>query len=73
MYTLTGLQKSALVWTPADGYTALYWVTQDPTLPGIGYSSRSCFCSGSMLGLLPNERTVFKGGFSRAIGEWAGR
>ncbi len=31
MYTLTGLQKSALVWTPAGGYTALYWVTQDPT------------------------------------------
>lgn len=31
MYTLTGLQKSALVWTPAGGYTALYWVMQDPT------------------------------------------
>jgi hypothetical protein len=31
MYTLTGLQKSALVWTPVGGYTALYWITQDPT------------------------------------------
>jgi hypothetical protein len=31
MYTLTGLQKSALVWTPAGGYSALYWVMQDPT------------------------------------------
>ncbi len=31
MYTLTGLQKSALVWNPGGGYTALYWVTQDPT------------------------------------------
>jgi hypothetical protein len=31
MYSLTGLQKTALVWTPAGGYTALYWITQDPT------------------------------------------
>ncbi len=31
MYSLSGLQKSALVWTPAGGYTALYWITQDPT------------------------------------------
>jgi hypothetical protein len=31
MYTFTGLQKTALVWTPAGGYTALYWITQDPT------------------------------------------
>ena len=31
MYTLTGLQKTALVWTPGGGYEALYWVMQDPT------------------------------------------
>ena len=31
MYSFTGLQKTALVWTPAGGYTALYWITQDPT------------------------------------------
>ena len=31
LYTLTGLQKTALIWTPGGGYTALYWVTQDLT------------------------------------------
>ncbi len=29
MYSLTGLQKSAHIWTPGGGYTALYWVLQD--------------------------------------------
>lgn len=29
MYSLTGLQKSAHIWTPGGGYTALYWVVQD--------------------------------------------
>lgn len=31
MYTMTGLQKTALIWGPGGGYTALYWVSQDPT------------------------------------------
>jgi hypothetical protein len=29
MYSLTGIQKAAHVWTPSGGYTALYWVVQD--------------------------------------------
>lgn len=29
MYTMTGLQKSAHIWTPSGGYEALYWVMQD--------------------------------------------
>lgn len=31
MYTLTGFQKTSLVWTPGSGYEALYWIMQDPT------------------------------------------
>jgi hypothetical protein len=31
MYALTGFQKTSLIWTPAGGYEALYWVMQDPT------------------------------------------
>ena len=31
MYTATGLQKVSLSWTPMGGYTALYYVLQDPT------------------------------------------
>lgn len=31
MYTLTGFQKTATIWSPAGGYQALYWVLQDPT------------------------------------------
>lgn len=30
MYGATGLQKMSPVWTPLGGYTALYWVLQDP-------------------------------------------
>lgn len=30
MYGATGLQKMSPVWTPFGGYTALYWVLQDP-------------------------------------------
>jgi hypothetical protein len=30
MYAVTGLQKMSPVWTPFGGYTALYWVLQDP-------------------------------------------
>ncbi len=30
MYAATGLQKMSPVWTPFGGYTALYWVLQDP-------------------------------------------
>ena len=29
MYSFTGLQKAAHIWTPGGGYTALYWVLQD--------------------------------------------
>ncbi len=31
IYFFTGLQKMSPVWTPAGGYSALYWVYQDPT------------------------------------------
>lgn len=31
LYTATGLQKASPVWTPLGGYSALYWVFQDPT------------------------------------------
>lgn len=31
IYFMTGLQKASPVWTPFGGYTALYWVYQDPT------------------------------------------
>ena len=31
IYTATGLQKMSLPWTPFGGYSALYWVFQDPT------------------------------------------
>ncbi|NUO53030.1 MAG: HTTM domain-containing protein [Polyangiaceae bacterium] len=31
IYFMTGLQKASPVWTPVGGYTALYWVYQDPT------------------------------------------
>jgi hypothetical protein len=31
MYGATGLQKVSHVWTPLGGYSALYWVFQDPT------------------------------------------
>ena len=30
VYVTTGLQKLSPVWTPAGGYSALYWVLQDP-------------------------------------------
>ncbi len=30
VYVTTGLQKLSPVWTPAEGYSALYWVLQDP-------------------------------------------
>ncbi|NUO53026.1 MAG: HTTM domain-containing protein [Polyangiaceae bacterium] len=41
MYGATGLQKMSPVWTPLGGYTALYWVLQDPNwrrfdLPWLG-------------------------------------
>jgi hypothetical protein len=31
VYGATGLQKLSLTWTPLGGYSALYWVFQDPT------------------------------------------
>ena len=31
IYFITGLQKMSPVWTPFGGYSALYWVYQDPT------------------------------------------
>lgn len=31
VYGMTGLQKLSPVWTPAGGYSALYWVFQEPT------------------------------------------
>ena len=31
LYSLTGLQKTGVVWSPGGGYSALYWVTQDQT------------------------------------------
>ena len=31
VYGTTGLQKLSPVWTPAEGYSALYWVFQEPT------------------------------------------
>lgn len=31
IYFITGLQKMSPVWTPLGGYSALYWVYQDPT------------------------------------------
>jgi len=31
VYGATGLQKLSLTWTPFGGYSALYWVFQDPT------------------------------------------
>jgi len=31
VYGATGLQKMSAVWTPGGGFTALYWVFQDPT------------------------------------------
>jgi hypothetical protein len=31
VYFATGLQKLSPVWTPAGGYSALYWVFQEPT------------------------------------------
>ncbi|MFO0547598.1 MAG: HTTM domain-containing protein [Polyangiaceae bacterium] len=31
VYFSTGLQKMSPVWTPAGGYSALYWVFQEPT------------------------------------------
>lgn len=31
MYGFTGIQKVSPVWTPLGGYSALYWVYQDPT------------------------------------------
>jgi hypothetical protein len=31
VYGMTGLQKLSPVWTPAGGYSALYWVYQEPT------------------------------------------
>ncbi len=31
IYAATGLQKMSLPWTPLGGYSALYWVLQDPT------------------------------------------
>lgn len=31
VYGTTGLQKLSPVWTPAGGYSALYWVFQEPT------------------------------------------
>jgi hypothetical protein len=31
VYGSTGLQKMSPVWTPAGGYSALYWVFQEPT------------------------------------------
>jgi hypothetical protein len=31
IYTFTGFQKTSASWTPADGYSALYWFLQDPS------------------------------------------
>jgi hypothetical protein len=31
IYSSTGLQKTSVWWTPGGGYSALYWVFQDPT------------------------------------------
>lgn len=31
MYTATGWQKASALWTPAGGYSALYWVLVEPT------------------------------------------
>jgi len=31
LYTATGLKKGSVVWSPADGYTALYYIFMDPT------------------------------------------
>ena len=31
VYGTTGLQKLSPVWTPVEGYSALYWVFQEPT------------------------------------------
>lgn len=31
MYGATGLQKVSITWNPLGGYSALYWVFQDPT------------------------------------------
>lgn len=31
IYTSTGLHKLSATWTPAGGYSALYWVLQEPT------------------------------------------
>ena len=31
VYTATGLQKLGFPWTPAGGFSALYWVFQEPT------------------------------------------
>ena len=31
MYGMTGVQKTSITWSPGGGYSALYYVTQDPT------------------------------------------